>query len=175
LIKFKNEVVVSKILKKKTFCEPANYLLSFKIGNISAVGFNDTTRQAIIYPVLYRNTAIFDKKYLWYTGFDLEAWYNEKINYSIDLDVYFLTPLVKYWFTESKILLSVKPTERTNLYFGFKQVLENNPIGLQYRIYPLVELTYNFKLKKAKEEERGLFENEFYVKPKKKKDEKKSQ
>ena len=156
LFQFRNEIRFSKILKKKTYCEAANYLLTLRAGNIHVFGFRDTTIQTLDYPLLYRSTAVSDQRDLFYVGADLEAWANPYVNYAVDLDFYLLSNPLTNWFLESKVLLYGKTKPNQTLHAGFKMVLGNYPTGVEFDVMPVVEYIYHIRLKKSKEMEKGL-------------------
>ena len=159
LFAFKNEVIVSKMLKEATSCEAGNYLLSLKLGFQFALKFGNSTLPYIEKPIIFQRTSIYHDKLLWYVGADLDAHLNSFINYSVDVDFLSIGFDIEDWAIEHKGMIMWKFTNSLMALIGYKisyGTYHGNPgIG----IYPMADISWTYKFKLKKEKQLNLFQN----------------
>ena len=159
LIVIKNEVIVSKMLKAATSCEAPNYYLSLKAGIQFALKFKESTLPLIQKPIIYQRTCVYHDQVLWYVGAKLDAHLTEIINYSVDLNFLSVGIGIDDWAVEHKGLLMMKLTNSLMVMGGYKLSYGTYPKGNQLKIYPLIDLSWTYKFKKAKKQELDLFKD----------------
>ena len=160
MITFKNELIVSKMLKKKTTCEAANYLLSVKIGAQFAWQFKKGNIPAMEKPVIYPLTSIYQKKLLWYAGVDIDAHLNSWINFSADVDFMSVKFNMEDIAIEHKAMIMLPLTNSLMLLGGYKFFYGTYPSGnTQIAVYPLIDVSWKYIFKPKKARELDLFEN----------------
>lgn len=159
---FKNELIFSKFLKKRTTCDYPNYLLSLKLGVQFANVNNDSTFGHIEHPILYPRTEIYHKRTLWYAGLDLDARLTRTINFCIDVDYLSLDDDsdVKDYAWEHKFLLMGELTNSVSISGGYKLCYTTYRERHRTTIYwfPLIDISWVYKFK-SKKKEMGLFGN----------------
>ncbi len=159
ILAFRNEIIVSRILKERTTCSAENYLLSLKLGVQFAMKMsNNSTLSSIEKSILYPRTEIYHKRTLWYAGLDLDARFNHFINYCIDVDYLSLGGKTKDYVIEHKLLILTKLTNSVTISGGYKLVYTsfNNQDNTKLSVYPLIDLSWVYKFRKKKE--MGLFD-----------------
>ncbi len=158
ILAFKNEMIISKVLKKRTTCEAENYLLSVKFGIQTSFAKADTTLSSIQNPILYPRTEIYHDRTLWYAGIDLDARFNSYINYSIDLDYLSVGGEQKDYAIEHKALAMTKLTNSLTIAAGYK--LTFTTLNDQHRmilyLFPLIDISWVYKFRKKRELDLGL-------------------
>jgi len=160
LVGLVNELLISKILVPKTSCEPANNLLTIKLGLQLGIGSLDTAI-TINKKLLYHRSEVFHAKPLWYVGADLEGHWNETWDYSVDADFYSSGWAVEKWAVEHKLLAIYPYSDKLKFMFGYKfsyGSYPNKTTGLL--LMPLVNVVWSFL--PSKKLERGLFNEEMF-------------
>ncbi len=153
LITVKNEIIISKMLKKSNICESENYLLSLKIGTQFALKFGESTLPFIEKPIIFQRTAIYNDKLLWYVGADLDGHLNNFINFSVDIDFLSVGAGIDYYAIEHKGILLMGLTNSLTIMAGYKFSYGSYPSNNKFFIWPLIDIswTYNFKPPKSKQ------------------------
>ncbi len=156
---FKNELIISKLLKPRTTCDADNYLLSLKLGVQFATTSKNSTLTNIEKPLLYPRTEIYHKRTLWYAGLDLDARFNSFINYCIDIDYLLLGGEIKDYAIEHKTLVMTKLTNSLTIAAGYKLAYTTYDDKQAASIYiaPLIDISWVYKFPKRKE--MGLLKN----------------
>ncbi len=154
-----NEILYSRWLKPRTMCEGADYLLTLRLGAMNAFKFGDDSTTTMHKWYMYHRGQQFHDKTVFFVGADLDAHFNEKINYSVDVDFYYAHKSDNYAL-EHKGLLYGKISEKITLAVGYKFSFGFYDIGNKMSIMPLVDLTWH--LKKQKKREKGLFRKKMF-------------
>ncbi len=153
IVAFKNEIIISKLLKKRTTCEAGNYLLSLKFGIQLSTAKADSSLSHIQNPILYPRTEIYHPSNLWYVGIDLDARFNSYINYCIDVDYLSVGGEWKDYAIEHKALIMTKLTNSVTVAAGYK--LTYTTLNDQQRttlyLFPLIDISWVYKFRKKKE------------------------
>jgi hypothetical protein len=159
MLVFKNEVIISYMLKKKTTCEAANYLLSLKLGTQFAWHLKEGNIPPMEKPVIYPLTSVYQKDFLWYAGLDIDGHLNSWINFSADIDflsVNFIDDIA----IEHKGMLMTALTNSLMLLVGYKVFYGTYPSGdSQLAVYPLVDISWKYTFKQRKAKQLDLFES----------------
>ena len=153
LFVIKNEVIVSKMLKKASSCEAENYLLSLKLGVQFALKFGESTLPIIEKPIIYQRTSVYHDKLLWYVGADLDGHLNDFLNFSTDIDFLSVGKGIDDFAIEHKGLILMGLTNSLTATAGYKISYGSYPSGNKFFICPLIDIswTYNFKTAKSKQ------------------------
>ncbi|RLD78040.1 MAG: hypothetical protein DRJ10_10980 [Bacteroidetes bacterium] len=162
LFAFKNEVIVSKILKKATTCDAENFLLSLKLGVQFAFQFGENTLPLIQRPILYPRTSIYHKKLLWYVGADIDGHLNSFINFSADIDFLSVGLGIDDFAIEHKGMLMTPLTERLMILGGYKLSYGTYPSGTKLGIYPMLDISWKYIFKQRKSKQLDLFEDKMF-------------
>ncbi len=158
----KNEVIVSKILKKASTCEAENFVLSLKLGIQFAFQFGENTLPQIEKPIIYPRTYIYHKEILWYVGADIDGHLNSFINFSADLDFLSIGLGIDDFAIEHKGLLVMPLTESLMILGGYKISYGTYPSGSNFAIYPMLDLSWKYIFKYRKAKQKGLFEDKMF-------------
>ncbi|MDF1546653.1 MAG: hypothetical protein P1P88_02450 [Bacteroidales bacterium] len=164
LFVFKNEVIASKMLKEATSCEAANYLLSLKLGFQFALKYKESTLPEIYKPIIYQRTSVYHDKLLWYVGADLDAHFNDFINYSVDIDFLSVGLGIDDWEIEHKGMIMWKLTNSLMAMVGYKFSFGSyqEGAGSGFGIYPMADISWTYKFRKKKQEQLNLFKDGKY-------------
>ncbi len=162
LFAIKNEVIVSKILKKATTCEAANYLLSLKLGVQLALQFGENTLPQIEKPIIYPRTYIYHNKVLWYVGADIDGHLNSFINFSFDVDFLSLGIAIDDYAIEHKGMLMMPLTESLMILGGYKISYGTYPSGANFAIYPMIDISWKYIFKQRKAKQKDLFKEKMF-------------
>ncbi len=156
---FRNEIIVSFLLKKKTSCTPPNYLLSIKLGNKFAF-MNDSTLPVIDKPYLYQETAIYHpKQKLWYLGVDLDGHLTQSIDFSVDMELQTID-LISDWAVSHKGLLRIPVGERSTFTAGYWLSYGSYPTKNQFAIVPFID--YSWIIVRKNKKEMSLFKEKMF-------------
>jgi len=162
LFAFKNEVIVSKILKKPTTCDAENFLLSLKLGIQFAFQFGENTLPQIEKPVIYPRTYIYHKEILWYVGADIDGHLNSFINFSADVDFLSMGLGIDDFAIEHKGMLMMPLTESLMILGGYKLSYGTYPSGSKLGIYPMLDISWKYIFKQRKAKQLKLFEDKMF-------------
>lgn len=162
LIAFKNEVIVSKILKKATTCEAENFVLSLKLGVQFAFQLSESTLPLIEKPILYPRTSIYHKEILWYVGADIDGHLNSFINFSADVDFLSIGAGIDNFAIEHKGMLMMPLTESLMILGGYKLSFGSYPSGSKLGIYPLLDISWKYIFKQRKAKQLDLFKEKMF-------------
>ncbi len=163
MLAFKNEVIVSKFLKKKTTCEAANYLLSVKLGFQFAWQIKKGDIPPMEKPIIYPRSSIYQKKLLWYAGVDIDGHLNSWINFSADLDFLSVKFNLEDIAVEHKGMVMLPLTNSLSVLGGYKIFWGTYPSGnSQFAIYPLLDISWKYQFKPKKAKELDLFEKKMF-------------
>jgi len=162
LLAFKNEVIVSKILKKATTCEAENFVLSLKLGVQFAFQLTESTLPQIEKPILYPRTAIYHKEILWYLGADIDGHLNSFINFSADVDFLSIGMGIDDFAIEHKGMLMMPLTESLMILGGYKLSYGSYPSGNKLGIYPMLDISWKYIFKQRKAKQLDLFEDKMF-------------
>ncbi len=163
MLAFKNEVIVSKFLKKKTTCEAANYLLSLKLGVQFAWQFKEGDIPPMEKPVIYPLTSIYQEKLLWYVGADIDGHLNSWINFSADIDFLSVKFSMEDIAIEHKGMIILPLTNSLSLLGGYKIFFGTYPSGnSQFAVYPILDISWKYQFKPKKAKELDLFEKKMF-------------
>ena len=162
LFAIKNEVIVSKILKKATTCEAENFLLSLKLGIQFAFQFGDNTLPQIEKPIIYPRSYIYHKEILWYVGADLDGHLNSFINFSADVDFLSMGLGINDFAIEHKGMLMIALTEKLMILGGYKLSYGSYPSSVKFGIYPMIDLSWKYIFKYRKAKQKDLFEEKMF-------------
>ncbi len=145
---FRNELLLTVIIKRRKTCSEKNFLLTFKIGNKLALRTGETTLPYFENSLYYRESSIYHKKLLWYFGLDLDAKLFPWLNYTIDVDIFSIGNNTDYWAMEHKGLLYwlMGKQERIRMAVGYKVAYANYPTtNVSYTA--LLDFTFMFRPK----------------------------
>jgi len=161
ILAFRNEILISTILKNKTSCDPSNFLLTLKLGTKFALQKGENTLPYFDNPFLFRETSIYHKKLLWYVGLGLDGHLYSNVNFSIDFDYKSIGLKTDYRALEHNFLLygQTGSRDRIRLSIGYKVSWSNFP-NKKFGVFPLFDITYIFKTSKANS--RDLFDPGVY-------------
>lgn len=162
LLAFKNELIVSKILKKATTCEAENFLLSLKLGVQFAFQFGESTLPLIEKPIFYPRTSIYHKKLLWYVGVDIDGHLNSFINFSADIDFLSVGLGIEDFAIEHKAMLMMSLTQSLMILGGYKLSYGTYPSGTKLGIYPMLDISWKYIFKKRKAKQLDLFKKKMF-------------
>lgn len=162
LFAFKNELIVSKILKKATTCDAENFLLSLKLGVQFAFQFGESTLPLIEKPILYPRTSIYHKKLLWYVGADIDGHLNSFINFSADIDFLSVGLGIEDFAIEHKAVLMTPLTQSLMILGGYKLSYGTYPSGSKLGIYPMIDISWKYIFKKRKAKQLDLFKEKMF-------------
>ena len=159
LLVFKNEIIVSKILKEHTSCEAENFLLSLKVGAQFALKFGESTLPLIEKPIIYQRTSVYHDKLLWYVGADLDGHINGFMNFSVDVDFFSVGAGIDDYAIEHKGLVLVGLTNSLTLAGGYKVSYGSYPSGNKFFIWPLIDISWTYNFKESKPKQLDLFKD----------------
>ncbi len=151
IVAFRNEILFSKMLKKKTSCNPSNYLLTIKLGAKFAYKSEKPRFLPILRPVIFQETSIYHDNILLYIGVDLDGHIDETLDFTLDLDFQSVGVDMKYWAIQHKGLLRWHAGKRTTIVVGYLASYGNYPDKNRVYIMPLIDLIWRFKAKRGKE------------------------
>lgn len=158
VITMRNELRMTIMLKKRTNCDPANFLLTLRAGVKNSFKIKkDATMPPVDRQLWYRETVVCLDTIVWFAGADLDIHITDKLNLLVDADFYSVDWNVKDWSGENKIFLYG--------YFGMKhnvmlqagaKLLYGTVLGdMKFMAYPMIDISYFFGLRKKREV--GLF------------------
>ena len=162
VITLRNEARLTIMLKKKTNCEPGNFLLTLRAGikNSFKVGKEATMPPIDRHTLWYRESVVCLDTIVWFVDADLDIHITGKLNLLVDADFYSVDWNVKDWSGENKLFLYG--------YFGYKQnIMLQGGVKLMYgtvfddfkfHALPMLDVSYFFSLKKKRD--KGLFGND---------------
>ncbi|OQY01306.1 MAG: hypothetical protein B6I20_07820 [Bacteroidetes bacterium 4572_117] len=162
LFAFKNEIIISKILKKPTTCEAENYFLSLKLGVQFALQFGENTMPLIQKSILYPRTSIYHKKILWYVGADIDGHLNSFINFSVDLDFLSVGLDIEDFAVEHKAMLMAPLTKSLMILGGYKVTYGTYPSGAKLGVYPMFDISWKHIFTIRKDKELNLFKKKMF-------------
>jgi hypothetical protein len=158
---FRNEILISTILKNKTSCDPANFLLTIKAGVKFSLTAGDNSLPYFVNPFLFRETSIYHNKLLWYLGLGLDGNLYSNLNFSLDLNYYSIGLKTDYRSIEHNgiIYWYAGKQSRFRLALGYKVSTSNFPYK-KLGFFPLLDITFMFRT--DKKNARDLFEQDIY-------------
>ncbi len=159
LFVLRNEILASKMLKKKTLCDPPNYLLTLKLGLKFAIKQGEEDLPLFNYPVMFHETAVYHDKYLWYVGADLDGYLDGTFNFCVDID-FGAIDFFDDFYVEHKGLLQWNVTSRLSAAAGYKVGMGSFENGVKFYGTPLFDLIWKFERKKEKQ--LRLFEKDLH-------------
>ena len=142
---FRNELLITTNLVRKSSCKKRNYILTFKIGTKFALKTGETTLPYFDNSLLYKETSIYHNKLLWYLGLDLDGKLTYYTNYNLDIDFFSIGLKTDYWAIEHKAIvywrLGVK--KRFRFAVGYKFSYSNFPVRTT-GFMPFADLSFIF-------------------------------
>jgi len=156
ILAMKNELLVSYLLEKATTCTPPNYLLTLKLGFKKAVRYGDSV-PTVNYPVAFQETQIYKQKTMYYIGADLEAHWDERFNYCVDIDI---CKVGTHFAIQHKALLVYPMNERFTFVAGYWAAFAPNPSSKDVLFMPVIDVLY--KLVKQKIDDHKLFDKKMF-------------
>ncbi len=161
IIAYRNELLLSKFLIKKTSCTAANNLLILKLG-IAAVWVLGDTALVPKYTkhLLYTRTSIFKKHPLWYIGLDLVGHLGEKLDYYTDIEFQSVDWKTDYWGIEHKFGIIYPLSEKLRFTVGYKLASGNYPATSLIFFSPTLDLIFNFEA--VRHPQKGLFRHKMF-------------
>ncbi len=158
VVTMKNEARLTVMLKKRTNCEPGNFLFTLRAGVKNSFRLKkDATMPPVDKMLWYRETVVCLDTTVWFVGADLDIHITGKLNLLVDADFYSVDWNVKDWSGENKLFVYG--------YFGYKQnIMLEGGVKLLYgtafndfkfMALPMIDVSYFFALKKKRD--KGLF------------------
>lgn len=161
ILSFRNELLISTMLKNKTSCEPSNNLLTLKLGTKFSYIKGENTLPYFDNPFLFRETSIYHNKLLWYIGLGLDGHLYSNLNYSIDFDYKSIGLKTDYKALEHNgiIYWYAGKLQRFRLAIGYKASFSDFP-NKKVGFSPLFDITFMFKTSKSNSSD--LFDSGVY-------------
>ena len=158
---FKNEILFSTVLKKKTSCTPPNYVLTLKLGNKFAIKGEGSEPPFFDEKYFYQETSTYRKNLLWYIGMDLDGHLTDFFDFTVDLDFQTIN-FIDDWAITHKTLLRTPLGKRSFILFGYWASFGTYPSGNRFGIVPLLDFSWEFSRKHSKSKELNLFEDKMF-------------
>ncbi len=179
---FRNELLLTAVIKKRTTCSNSNFLVTAKLGHKFALKTGETTLPYLDNALYNRESAIYRDKMLYYFGLDLDAKLSYGLNYTLDFDFYSVGINTDHWSIEHKGLVywRMGHKERVRIVVGYK-LAYSNYTNIKGSMSPFVDFTFMFHPRNNSHSQlfgRGVDNNGdirdmFFKKEKKKKKDKK--
>ncbi len=159
ILVFKNEALLSILVKKNKGCYSSFKIFTLKIGNQTAILNKSSDYILSNNSLLYRETSMFGDKSLWYVGLDYDNKLSYGLNYSFDIDFYSIGFDMSSYIIEHKGIVywywgyrhRIRPA------LGYQLSFTNHP-NVPLGFYPLFDISYLFSVKKSKKNG-NLFDN----------------
>lgn len=162
VITMRNELRMTFFLKKKTSCDPANFLFTLRAGEKNSFKIKkDATMPPVDRnPLWYRETVVCLDTIVWFVGADVDFFLTDRLNMLVDADFYSVDWNVKDFSVESKIFVYGYFGIQRNIMLegGLKFVAGHVYSEPKFQILPMIDLSYFFKLKKKRDI--GLFDDD---------------
>ena len=159
---YRNELIFSKMLKEKSLCNSANYLLSVKFGIAAAFKLGaDSLIPDYNQHLLYPRTSIFNDSVLWYVGVDLDGHISKSFDFFVDLEFQSIDWAVKDFAIEHKAGISYYLSRRVNLWLGYKAAIGSYPSPQLIFFSPMADITFSFTKPKFGRD-KDLFKNKMF-------------
>ncbi len=157
VVTMRNELRATIMLKKRTSCDPANFLFTLRAGVKNSFGSKDYTMQPVDKAIWYRETVACLDTVVWFVGADLDLHFSDRLNILIDADFHSVDWNVKDWAGEHKVFFyGYCGRNRRIMLEGGLKVAYGTVFGNMKTIaLPMIDVSYFFKPKKSREE--GLF------------------
>ena len=158
---FRNEILISKYLSPPNHCSDGNYLFTLRIGIKNSLS-SDKSLHPIIYTAsLHHETMVLYPKPVWYIGLDFEASLSPTINIFADLEYRQASLFLETHAIESKAGIMGYSANNISAFFGAKASFEKMfQTGVGFKVFPILDISYTFKIKPDKTKEKGLFKND---------------
>lgn len=156
-----NEILLSTFINEPSQCNAGNNLITLKAGFKYALNFGNSSPPLIEQAVLYRESAVADNAFIWYTGLKIDAALSPIFNYFAGIDFY-SQGLFKNISLEGKAGIMGYSGRSWSGMLGLKTAYSFIPSGNKFIIIPIFDITYSLKLKKDKGKEMSLFGREIF-------------
>ncbi len=114
-----------------------------------ALSFSNKTideRTTIDLPLVYHRMLVYYyNNYLLSFGTSLDGEISEKLNYSIDADLFFAPSAENNYSIEQSVLIGYQFSNKLKASVGYKFIFADYPFGKQKNIFPLIDLSWSFK------------------------------
>ena len=156
---FRNELLITTNLQRRTSCKKTNLFLTLKIGAKFALKTDKTTLPYFSQSLYYRESSIYHDKLLWYIGLDLDGKLSYSTNYTLDIDYYSIALKTEHWAIEHKGLLywRLGYEKRIRFVLGYKVAYSNYP-QTNISVTPYFDIGFMFTPKR--EDHSRLFDKE---------------
>lgn len=158
VLTMRNEARMTIMLKKRTVCNPANFLFTLRAGVKNSIRINkDATMPPIDKMLWYRETVVCLDTVVWFAGVDLDIHITDKLNLLVDADFYSVDWNVKDWAGENKVFLYGYLGLKRNLMVegGVKLLYGTVYNKMKVMALPMLDVSYFFGFKKKLE--KGLY------------------
>ena len=142
---FRNELLITTNIVRKSSCKRRNYIFTLKIGTKFALKTGETSLPYFENSLLYRETSIYHDKLLWYIGLDLDGKLTNEMNYNLDIDFFSIGLKTDYWAIEHKgiVYWRLGAKNRFRFALGYKFSYSNFPVRTT-GFMPFADLTFIF-------------------------------
>lgn len=161
---FRNEVLLSKFLVKKTSCTAPNHLMTIKLGIANALVMGDTALVPY-YPqhLIFTRASVLKKNILSYLGLDFTGHLGQKLDYFTDLEfqsVGWGKWLPDTFAVEHKGGIIYPLSEKWRMAIGYKLATGNYPKPKAIFFSPMFDFIYSFEA--VKKRQIGLFKRKMF-------------
>ena len=123
-------------------------LITAKIGAGFGLKFSGASIPYLEQPILYPHSAVFNNKFIWNVGFDLDGNIVRNHNFSADVDFYSIGLGVDYWAIEHKGYYIYNHSIKFAVLVGYKLSYASYPSGNHFFIAPMADLIWKINAKK---------------------------
>ncbi len=100
-------------------------------------------------PILYPHSAVFNNKFIWYLGLDLDGNIVRNHNFSADLDFYSIGAGIDHFAIEHKGYYIYNHSIKFAILVGYKMSYASYPSGNRFYITPMADLIWKINAKKT--------------------------
>lgn len=145
-----NELLLSTYLKKPTSCTAPNNLLTFKAGAMVApFSAGESTLTTIDYPLSHPRSSVYTENVMWYIGLDLDAHFNQYLNYCVDIDYTSVGFGTGFWEIGHKgLVIWPLRSKKHTLVMGYKLTYGSYPFGNKLTFMPLIDFLWHFQFRR---------------------------
>lgn len=151
VITMRNEARMSLFLKRKTLCDPANFLFTLRAGVKNSFKLKkDATMPPVDRSTLwYRETVVCLDTIVWFVGADLDIHITGRLNLLVDADFYSVDWNVKDCSGENKVFLyGYLGNKRSFMLEGGVKLMYGTVYSkFKFMALPMVDLSYFFQIK----------------------------
>ncbi|MEA2043584.1 MAG: hypothetical protein U9N85_13665 [Bacteroidota bacterium] len=159
-IGFQNELLLSTLLQEAGHCSPPDHLLTLKLGAKYAYSIDTSLHPLINKAVFFRETSVINPELNWYAGVAGTGHITNFLNYSADLVFHAHKLTVEQFSVESKLGLYGYFNDKLSALLGLKLIYSNELFNQAFSFYPWLNIAYQFRFKKSKKKEDGLFKRD---------------